>query len=151
MEQILTSESAKQMIDYVSPIYGKSRIGLWLFQVIGLEIDDVKTICEDISNDFEYFLLSYDYTFAGFSKIIESDNLLHLDTIHIHEDFRGLKIFSSLLKNYVELCRLRKLSKIILTCDKQNRNAMDCFKHLGFQETHKDVSVSPSAIMELSI
>ena len=37
MEQILTSESAKQMIDYVSPIYGKSRIGLWLFQVIGLE------------------------------------------------------------------------------------------------------------------
>ena len=27
---------------------GKSRIGLWLFQVIGLEIDDVKTICEDI-------------------------------------------------------------------------------------------------------
>lgn len=110
-----------------------------------------ETICEDISNDFEYFLLSYDYTFAGFSKIIESDNLLHLDTIHIHEDFRGLKIFFSLLKNYVELCRLRKLSKIILTCDKQNRNAMDCFKHLGFQETHKDVSVSPSAIMELSI
>lgn len=48
MEQILTSESAKQMIDYVSPIYGKSRIGLWLFQVIGLEIDDVKTICKDI-------------------------------------------------------------------------------------------------------
>lgn len=110
-----------------------------------------ETICEDISNDFEYFLLSYDYTFAGFSKIIESDNLLHLDTIHIHEDFRDLKIFSSLLKNYVELCRLRKLSKIILTCDKQNRNAMDCFKHLGFQETHKGVSVSPSAIMELSI
>lgn len=110
-----------------------------------------ETICEDISNDFEYFLLSYAYTFAGFSKIIESDNLLHLDTIHIHEDFRGLKIFSSLLKNYVELCRLRKLDKIILTCNKQNRNAMDCFKHLGFQETHKDVSVSPSAIMELSI
>ena len=107
-----------------------------------------ETICEDISNDFEYFLLSYDYTFAGFSKIIESDNLLHLDTIHIHEDFRGLKIFSSLLKNYVELCRLRKLSKIILTCDKQNRNAMDCFKHLGFQETHKDVSVSPSCTIE---
>ena len=34
MEQILTSESAKRMIDYVSPIYGKSRIALWLFQII---------------------------------------------------------------------------------------------------------------------
>lgn len=48
MEQILTSESAKRMIDYVSPIYGESRIGLWLFQVIGLELDDVQEICEDI-------------------------------------------------------------------------------------------------------
>ena len=48
MEQILTSESAKRMIDYVSPIYGKSRIGLWLFQIIGLELDDVKEICDDI-------------------------------------------------------------------------------------------------------
>lgn len=48
MEQILTSESAKRMIDYVSPIYGKSRIGLWLFQIIGLELDDVKEICDNI-------------------------------------------------------------------------------------------------------
>lgn len=48
MEQILTSESQNKCLTMYSPIYGKSRIGLWLFQVIGLEIDDVKTICEDI-------------------------------------------------------------------------------------------------------
>lgn len=110
-----------------------------------------ETICEDIANDFEYFLLSYEYTFAGFSKILASDTHLHLNTIHIHEDFREKGIFSSLLKNYIELCHLRKLNKIILTCDKKNQTAINCFKHLGFQETHKEVSVSPTVIMELSI
>lgn len=110
-----------------------------------------EAIVEDISNDFEYFLLSYDYTFAGFSKILESDHLLQLDTVHIHEDFRGRKIFSSLLKNYIELCRLRKLNKIRLTCSRKNHSAIECFKHLGFQETHKNVLISPNIIMELLV
>lgn len=110
-----------------------------------------ESICDDIGNDFEYFLLSYVYTFAGFSKIFESDKSLRLDTIHIHKDFRRKGIFSSLLKNYIELCHLRKLDKITLTCDKKNQNAIDCFKHLGFVETHTEVSVSPNVIMELSV
>ncbi|WP_461812248.1 GNAT family N-acetyltransferase [Faecalimonas sp.] len=110
-----------------------------------------ETICTDISNDFEYFLLSYDYTFAGFSKIFTSDNRLQIDTIHIHEDFRKKGVFSSLLKNYIELCHLRNLSKIVLTCSRNNQNAINCFLHLGFKETHKEVSVSPTILMELSI
>lgn len=39
MEQILTSPTAQKMIDYVSPIYGDSYVGLWLFQAIGLILD----------------------------------------------------------------------------------------------------------------
>lgn len=39
MEQILTSPTAQKMIDYVSPIYGESYVGLWLIQVIGLILD----------------------------------------------------------------------------------------------------------------
>lgn len=38
-EEILTSECARQMYNYVSPIYGNSYVGLWMFQVIGLELD----------------------------------------------------------------------------------------------------------------
>ena len=75
MEQILTSESAKQMIDYVSPIYGKSRIGLWLFQVIGLEIDDVKTICKDIFENLD--IIPSNVNLAGAEiDLIDIDYLL---------------------------------------------------------------------------
>lgn len=48
MDRILTSESARKMIDYVSPIYGKSYVGLWLFNIIGLEVDELKKICDEL-------------------------------------------------------------------------------------------------------
>lgn len=39
MNQILTSPSAQKMIDYVSPVYGNSYVGLWIFQAMGTIID----------------------------------------------------------------------------------------------------------------
>ena len=35
MRSILTNETAQKIIDYISPIYGDSYVGLWLFQAIG--------------------------------------------------------------------------------------------------------------------
>lgn len=46
MRSILTSETAQKMIDFVSPIYGDSYVGLWLFQVIGAALDDACDIVE---------------------------------------------------------------------------------------------------------
>ena len=46
MNQILQSEEANKIIEMVSPIYGNSRIGLWLFEVIGRELDRILEICE---------------------------------------------------------------------------------------------------------
>lgn len=39
MRSILTSKTAQKMIDYVSPIYGNSYVGLWIFQTIGSVLD----------------------------------------------------------------------------------------------------------------
>lgn len=44
MDIILQSETAQKVIDYVSDIYGESYVGLWLFQVIGIAIDEVNAV-----------------------------------------------------------------------------------------------------------
>lgn len=44
MREILTSEKAQDMIDYVSQIYGNSYVGLWIFQVIGAAMGEVYEI-----------------------------------------------------------------------------------------------------------
>ena len=41
MREILKSERAQRIIDFVSRIYGESYVGLWLFEVIGQALDMV--------------------------------------------------------------------------------------------------------------
>lgn len=48
MRSILTNEKAQKIIDYVSPIYGNSYVGLWLFQAIGTVLGEVCTIAEQL-------------------------------------------------------------------------------------------------------
>lgn len=46
MRSILTDETAQKIIDYVSPVYGNSYVGLWIFQAIGTLLGEVHDICE---------------------------------------------------------------------------------------------------------
>ena len=48
---ILRSETAQKIIDYVSPIYGESYVGLWLFQVIGMAMDDIYAAAAKLRNE----------------------------------------------------------------------------------------------------
>lgn len=48
MRSILTNEKAQEIINYVSPIYGDSYVGLWLFQAIGTVLGEVCTIAEQL-------------------------------------------------------------------------------------------------------
>ena len=48
MRSILTDTTAQKIIDYVSPIYGNSYVGLWLFQAIGTVLGEVCAIAEQL-------------------------------------------------------------------------------------------------------
>lgn len=47
-EKILTCEESRRMINMVSPIYGESYVGLWLFQSIGAELDRLRIFLEEL-------------------------------------------------------------------------------------------------------
>lgn len=40
MEEILTSPQAQKIIDYLTPIYGNAYVCLWIFQAIGVILDE---------------------------------------------------------------------------------------------------------------
>ena len=48
MRAILTNPKAQTIIDYVSPIYGNSYVGLWLFQTIGTALDEAATMADQL-------------------------------------------------------------------------------------------------------
>lgn len=51
MRSILTNETAQKIIDYVSPVYGESYVGLWLFQAIGVALEEVVKIAEQLKEE----------------------------------------------------------------------------------------------------
>lgn len=51
MRAILTNPKAQEMIDYVSPIYGDSYVGLWLFQSIGTVMGEVYNIADQLRHE----------------------------------------------------------------------------------------------------
>lgn len=42
MQEIVQSAVGQKMLEWVSPVYGNARIALWLFQVIGAQMDDLE-------------------------------------------------------------------------------------------------------------
>ena len=51
MWAILTSKTAQRMINFVSPIYGNSYVGLWLYQAIGVAMGEVCEVAELLKNE----------------------------------------------------------------------------------------------------
>lgn len=99
-----------------------------------------EALAEQINNDYEYFLFSYEYTFAGFAGIREEDNCLFLSKLYVHKDFRGKKIASYMFQKFVEICNMRNLDKIRLTCNRFNKSSLAVYEHLGFQKTAAQVT-----------
>ena len=50
-----------------------------------------EALADQINHDYEYFLFSYEYTFAGFAGIHEENGSLFLSKLYVHKDFRGKK------------------------------------------------------------
>lgn len=48
MRHILKNATAQRIIDFVSPIYGDSYVGLWLYEVIGFAIGEIAEIAEQL-------------------------------------------------------------------------------------------------------
>lgn len=48
LEHFPTSEAAQRMLSRVSPIYSRSYVGKWLYQVMGLEMEDARQRFEEL-------------------------------------------------------------------------------------------------------
>ena len=86
---------------HYTPIIGEAQVDYMLEKFLSPE-----ALVEQINAGYEYFLFSYDYTFAGFAGIHEEDNKLFLSKLYVHEDFRGKGIGSYMFQKFIEICKM---------------------------------------------
>lgn len=120
---------------HFTPIIGEAQVDYMLEKFLSPE-----ALVEQINSGYEYFLFSYEYTFAGFAGIHEEDNNLFLSKLYVHKDFRGKGIASYMFQKFIEICKMRELKKIWLTCNRHNTNTLAIYEHLGFKKVREQVA-----------
>lgn len=50
MDEILTSPTAQRYIDFIAPVYGNGYVALWMFQTIGLALDDLTQFADGLGD-----------------------------------------------------------------------------------------------------
>ena len=121
--------------EYFPPIIGQKQVDYMLEKFLSPE-----ALVEQINSGYEYFVFSYEYTFAGFAGIHEEDGKLFLSKLYVHKDFRGMGIASYLFEKFIEICKMRNLNKIWLTCNRHNEHSLKVYEHWGFKTVREAVT-----------
>ena len=94
-------------------------------------------IKEQVENGYEYFQLYSGHTFVGYTGIHEENDSLFLSKLYIKKSFRGQHLSTEVFRFLIKLCQERGLSKIWLTCNKNNTNTLNVYHHWGFVTTRE--------------
>ena len=121
--------------EHFTPIIGEEQVDYMLEKFLSPD-----PLVEQINSGYEYFLFSYDYTFAGFAGIHEEDNALFLSKLYVDKEFRGMGIASYMFQKFIEICKMRNLNKIWLTCNRNNTTTIAIYEHLGFRKVREQVT-----------
>lgn len=121
--------------EHYIPIIGEKQVEYMLEKFLSAE-----ALVEQINSGYEYFLFSYDYTFAGFAAIKEEGGKLFLSKLYVDKEFRRKGIASYMFQKFIEICKMRELNKIWLTCNRNNTNSLEVYKHLGFTVAREEAT-----------
>ncbi len=121
--------------EHYTPIIGTEQVEYMVEKFLSPD-----AIVEQINSGYEYFLFSYDYTFAGFASILEKDGELFLSKLYVDKEFRGKGIGKYMFQKFVEICKLRNLKKIWLTCNRNNVSSLAVYERLGFKKVREEVT-----------
>ena len=117
------------------PIIGKAQVDYMLNKFLSPE-----ALKKQLADGYEYYLISCDDSFVGFTGIHDENGSLFLSKLYVHVNSRGKGIASWVFQKLVEICNTRNLDKIWLTCNRHNSNTLAIYDHLGFEIVRKEAA-----------
>lgn len=127
--------------EHFTPIIGEAQVDYMLDKFLSPD-----ALAEQINSGYQYYLFSFEYTFAGFAGVHKEPGKdgepgsLFLSKLYVEKDFRGKGIASYMFKQFIELCKKNNLNKIWLTCNRHNTNTLEVYKHWGFEIVREEAT-----------
>jgi ribosomal protein S18 acetylase RimI-like enzyme len=93
-----------------------------------------RAIAQQLADGYEYYSVSYEGSSAGYMAIVSnvSDTSLMISKIYVLKSDRGCGLGKHMLKFVEELCRQRRIKKIWLTVNKNNKHSIEWYSRMGF-------------------
>lgn len=103
-DQIVTSETGKRMLKRVSPIYSNAYVAKWLYQVMGLEFDEVWKYVKELRDQIYTSRVTWGIEYQEHKYSITPDNTLSLqerrDRLRRHQPNYG-PLNPAILEKYI--------------------------------------------------
>lgn len=112
---------------HFTPIIGKDQV---VYMVD--KFQSFPAIKVQVEHGYEYFKIYNGKTFAGYIGVREDEDALFLSKLYLHESQRGQHLSTRAFQFLIDVCTERELSKIWLTCNRNNSHTLDVYHHLGF-------------------
>ena len=121
--------------EHFTPIIGEAQVDYMLDKFLSPD-----ALTEQVNSGYQYYIFSFEYTFAGFAGIHKENGKLFLSKLYVHKDFRGTGIGTYMFKQFIELCKKNSLDTIWLTCNRHNSNTIEVYKHWGFEIVREEAT-----------
>ncbi|WP_242158502.1 GNAT family N-acetyltransferase [Aestuariivivens sediminis] len=113
--------------EHYIPIVGEAQIDYML-----KKFQSANAIANQVASGYSYFLLYYDMIPVGYIAIQKHVDTLFLSKIYVLSRYRGKKIGKTALEFIEVKAKNQRLKTITLTVNKNNCNAINAYKKLGF-------------------
>jgi len=115
--------------EHYLPIVGQEQIDYML-----KKFQCERAIDKQLTDGYKYYSVTYDGRIAGYMAVISnvSDASLMISKIYVRKSDRSCGLGKQMLEFVEELCRQRRIKKIWLTVNKNNRHSIEWYSRMGF-------------------
>ena len=115
--------------EHYVPIVGQEQID-YMLEKFQCE----RAITKQLTDGYEYYSVTYNERSAGYMAVVSnmSDTSLMISKIYVRRSDRGCGLGKQMLEFAEELCRQRRIKKIWLTVNKNNRHSIEWYSQMGF-------------------
>ena len=99
-----------------------------------------KQIQKELTEGVSYFLLKSEEKTAGYTAYEEINGKIYLSKLYLLNKVRGQGLTSSVFRWYEELAAQTKEREIFLRVNQGNHQAIEVYKHEGFEITEELIS-----------
>ena len=129
----LSALATKIVKEHFDPLIGEAQNDYMISK-----FQSVSAIREQIAEGYRYYFVLKNQEQLGFMAFYPKNKKMYLSKFYVDSKFRGQGIASKMFQFVKEQSIKEKLSAIVLNVNRNNKEVIDIYQHLGFRKIREE-------------